>query len=81
LGSPDLFNNRAENSHQPTRQRERAMRRFKSPKQDQRFLAPFGLIGGHFRVGRHRLKAEHYRQEMAARFQSWREVSGLADCA
>lgn len=57
------------------------MRRFKSPKQDQRFLAPFGLIGGHFRVGRHRLKAEHYRQEMAARFQSWREVSGLADCA
>jgi putative transposase len=38
------LNNRAENSHQPTRQRERAMRRFKSPKQAQPFLAPFGVI-------------------------------------
>ncbi len=75
------LNNRAENSHQPTRQRERAMRRFKSPEQAQRFLAPFGLICGHFRLGRHRLKAERYRQEMAYRFQTWREVSGLADCA
>ncbi len=75
------LNNRAENSHQPTRERERAMRRFKSAEQAQRFLAPFGLIGGHFRVGRHRLKAEHYRQEMSSRFQSWREVSGLPSCA
>ena len=75
------LNNRAGNSHQPTRQRERAMRRFKSQEQAQRFLAPFGLIGGHFRVGRHRLKAEHYRQEMAQRFQTWREVSSLASCA
>ena len=38
------LNNRAENSHQPTRERERRMRRFKSPEQAQRFLAPFGLI-------------------------------------
>ena len=74
------LNNRAENSHQPIRQRERAMRRFKSPEQAQRFLAPFGLICGHFRVGRHRLKAEHYRQEMKSRFRTWREVSGLASC-
>lgn len=74
------LNNRAENSHQPTRQRERAMRRFKSPEQAQRFLAPFGPIAEHFRPGRHRLKAEHYRQEMACRFQTWREVSGLASC-
>ena len=74
------LNNRAENSHQPTRERERRMRRFKSPEQAQRFLAPFGLISGHFRLGRHRLKAEHYRQEMAVRFQTWREVSGLESC-
>lgn len=74
------LNNRAENSHQPTRQRERAMRRFESPEQAQRFLAPFGPIAEHFRPGRHRLKAEHYRQEMACRFQTWREVSGLASC-
>ena len=75
------LNNRDENSHQPTRERERRMRRFKSAEQAQRFLAPFGLIGGHFRVGLHRLKAERYRQEMGSRFQTWREVSGLADCA
>ena len=72
------LNNRAENSHQPTRQRERAMRRFKSPEQAQRFLAPFGLICGHFRLRRHLLTAERYRQEMAYRFRTWREVSGLA---
>lgn len=71
------LNNRAENSHQPTRERERRMRRFKSAEQAQRFLAPFGLIGGHFRVRRHRLKADHYRQEMGSRFRTWREVSGL----
>jgi putative transposase len=57
------------------------MRRFKSPEQAQRCLAPFGLICGHFRVQRHRLRAERYRQEMASRFQTWREVSGLAACA
>ncbi|HZG68625.1 MAG TPA: IS6 family transposase, partial [Herpetosiphonaceae bacterium] len=43
------LNNRAENSHQPTRQRERTMRRFKSAGQAQRFLSAFGLILGHFR--------------------------------
>jgi putative transposase len=74
------LNNRAENSHQPTRQRERAMRRFKSSEQAQRFLAQFSLISGHFRLGRHRLTAERYRQEMASRFQTWREVSGLESC-
>jgi len=45
-------NNRAENSHQPTRVREKAMRRFKSAGQAQRFLSAFGPISSHFRVGR-----------------------------
>ena len=45
------LNNRAENSHQPTRQRERTMRRFKSVGQAQRFLSAFGLISGHFTLG------------------------------
>ena len=75
------LNDRAENSHQPTRQRERAMRRFKSAEQAQRFLAPFGLICGHFRPRRHRLGARGYREEMAYRFRTWREASGLAACA
>ena len=43
------LNNRAENSHQPTRQRERLMRRFKSHEQAQRFLGPFGAVGDHRR--------------------------------
>ena len=46
-------NNRAENSHQPTRLRERVMRRFKSAGHAQRFLSAFGIITSHFRVGRH----------------------------
>jgi putative transposase len=46
-------NNRAENSHQPTRLRERVMRRFKSAGHAQRFLSAFGIINSHFRVGRH----------------------------
>ena len=42
-------NNRAENSHQATRLRERVMRRFKSARYDQRFLSAFGIISSHFR--------------------------------
>ena len=49
------LNNRAEQSHQPTRARERAMKRFKSVGQAQRFLAAFGAISPHFRPRRHRL--------------------------
>ena len=45
-------NNRAENSHQPTRLRERVMRRFKSAGHAQRFLSAFGIITSRFRVGR-----------------------------
>jgi len=70
------LNNRAENSHQPTRQRERRRQGFKSPGHAQRFLAAYGLIAQHFRPRRHRLSALEYRQEMAQRFQSWHEVTG-----
>jgi putative transposase len=49
------LNNRAENSHQPTRQREQRMQRFKSPGQAQRFLAAYGPIAQHFRPQRHLL--------------------------
>jgi len=49
------LNNRAENAHQPTRERERRMRRFKSPGHAQRFLAAYGPIAGHFRPRRHLL--------------------------
>ena len=71
------FNNRAENSPQPTRQRERAMKRFKSVRHAQRFLSAFSGISGHFRPRRHRLSATQWRTEMADRFAAWREVTAL----
>jgi len=69
-------NNRAENAHQPTRERERRMRRCKSPGHAQRFLAAYGPIAGHFRPRRHRLTAAAYRETRAARFATWRAVTG-----
>jgi putative transposase len=72
------LNNRAENSHQPTRQRERRMRHFKSPGQAQRFLESFGPIYEHFAPKRHLLGAAAFRQELAARQGTWRELTGLA---
>ncbi len=70
------LNNRAENSHQPTRQRERAMRRFKSAGHAQRFLSAHGPIRDHFCPRRHRLKAAGYRQERAERMKVWNQVTG-----
>ena len=70
------LNNRAENSHQPTRERERRMRRFKSPGHAQRFLAAYGPIASHFRPRRHRLAAEAYRATRTDRFATWRAVTG-----
>ncbi len=67
-------NNRAENSHQPTRLREKVMRRFKSAGHAQRFLSAFGPISSHFRVGRHLYSADGYRTVMKARFAVWNDV-------
>src|SRR6478736_1438970 len=55
------LNLRAENSHQPTRQRERAMKRFKSIRHAQRFLSVFSRISPHFRPRRHLLSATGWR--------------------
>ena len=54
-------NNKAEVSHQSTRQRERQMRRFKSARQAQLFLSVHGVVLNLFRLGRHRLKSVHHR--------------------
>jgi len=67
-------NNRAEVSHEPTRQRERAMRRFKSPRQAQEFLTLHGLTQNLFRVSRHLLQAVNYRLLRARTFQVWQDV-------
>ena len=73
-------NNRAENSHQPTRERERRMRGFKSAGRAQRFLATFGVISSFFRPGQHLMRARNYREIMSRRFAQWAQVvdSGIA---
>ena len=68
-------NNRAEVSHQPTRQRERQMRRFKSTSHAQRFLSAHGVVLNLFRVGRHLLRAVHHRLLRTRAFGVWREVT------
>ncbi len=75
------LNNRAENSHQPTRERERRMRRFKSPGHAQRFLAAYGPIASHFRPRRHRLTAAAYRETRNQRYATWYAVTGLSAAA
>ena len=71
------LNNRVENSHQPTRQRERAMKRFKSARHAHRFLSAFSGISPHFRPRRHLLNATGWRTEMTDRFTVWDEVTAL----
>jgi putative transposase len=72
------LNNRAENSHQPTRQRERAMKGFRSAGGAQRFLAAFTGISPHFRPGRHLTTAGRHRFEMMIRFTLWNQITGAA---
>jgi putative transposase len=67
-------NNRAEQSHEVTRVRERAMRRFKSMKQAQRFLGAHAAVSNLFNLGRHLVKAEHYRDLRASAFGEWSSV-------
>lgn len=69
------LNNRSENSRQPTRQREHAMKRFTSPGHAQRFLSTFDGISPHLRPHRHRIPAPEWRTEMAGRFAVRREVT------
>ena len=68
-------NNRAEVSHQSTRQRERQMRRFTSAAHAQRFLSVHGVVLNLFRVGRHLLRAVHHRLLRTRAFGVWREAT------
>ena len=68
-------NNRVEVSHQPTRQRERQMRRFKSLAHLQRFASVHGVVHNLFRVGRHVLRAAHHRVLRSRAFVEWETVT------
>ena len=69
------LNNRAENSHLPTRKRERVLQRFKSAEHAQRFLGPFSAVGNHFHPRRHLLTASAYRQVRTERHTVWRDIT------
>ena len=64
-------NNRAEQSHEATRVRERGMRRFKSAIQAQRFVTAHAAVYNLFNLGRHLVRAEHYRNLRAGAFSEW----------
>ena len=64
-------NNRAEQSHEGTRVRERVMRRFKSVGQAQRFLGAHAAVSNLFNLGRHLVRAEHYRILRESAFADW----------
>ena len=68
-------NNRAEVSHQPTRQRERQMRRFTSAAQLQRFASVHGIVQNLFRVSRHLLRSAHHRLLRTRAFVDWDAVT------
>jgi putative transposase len=68
------LNNRAEQSHQPTRQGERRMQGFPSIDSAQHFLSTFSRMCNHFRLRRHLLFASQYRERLQERFYLWREV-------
>ena len=76
--SPDVIhdksqyaNNLSELSHQPTRVRERVMRRFKSQNQAQRFLDSYSVVFNLFNLQRHCVHAEHYRLLRTSAFTEW----------
>ena len=75
------LNNRSENSHQPTRRRERQMKRFKSAGQAQRFLSAHDGISNLFRLRRHQVPAAQYRAARTQAFQVWAEVTGVTAAA
>ena len=67
-------NNRAELSHEPTRVRERSMRKFESMKQAQRFLGTHAAVYNLFNPGRHLVSAENYRYFRTRAFATWEKV-------
>ena len=71
-------NNRAENSHQPTRRRERKMQRFKSAGSAQKFLSTHAAVYNTFNVQRHLTSARTHRAFRAAAMNTWREALAAA---
>jgi len=73
-GTAQYDNNRVEQSHENTRVRERGMRRFKSVRQAQRFLNTHAAVQNLFNLGRHLIRAQHYRDLRVSAFADWSRV-------
>ncbi|MCT4576382.1 MULTISPECIES: IS6 family transposase [Alphaproteobacteria] len=71
------LNNRAENSHQSTRRRERVMKRFKSARQLQRFASIHDPIANLFHLPRHKMTSADFRELRAAAMEAWRDIARL----
>ena len=72
IHSTELYeNNRVEQSHEATRARERGMRKFKSIRQAQRCLDAHAAVHNRFNLGRHLVRAEHYRNLRMSAFTEW----------
>ena len=69
------LNNRVENSHQPTRRRERKMQRFKSPRSAQRFLSTHAAFYNHFNVQRHLISRKTMKRFRAKTLEAWAELT------
>ena len=67
-------NNRAEQSHEATRVRERDMRRFKSMRQAQRFLGAHAAVSNLFNLGRHLVRSQYYRDLRISAFADWKRA-------
>ena len=75
------LNNRAENSHQPTRRRERIMKRFKSPRQVQRFLSIHDQVANVFTRRSNQDTAVNFHSTRNEAFTTWAEVTGVTMAA
>ena len=61
-GTSQYSNGRCEQSHRPTRSKERSMKIFRSMKQGQRFLNIHAAVSNSFNLGRHLTTAKNYRK-------------------
>ena len=69
------LNNRAENSHQPFRRRERAMAKFRNFKTLQKFASVHASIHNHFNQDRHLTRREIFKQNRVAALAEWRQLA------
>ncbi len=68
------LNNRAENSHQPFRRRERAMAKFRDVKTLQKFAAVHASIHNHFNQERHQNRRDNFKENRSAALAEWRQM-------